>query len=90
MLFRSHLGHARLYAANSIYNLGRVMEYQAFVWYRQSRLEEAKSEALRAADIFEKLGAVDRVDSCRKLMQDMQEELDCPAPSGRPIFDIRL
>ena len=86
---QEHLEHARLHAANSIYNLSRVMEYQAFVWYRQSRLEEARSEALRAADIFEKLGAVDRVDSCRKLIQDVQEELDSPAP-GRPIFDIRL
>jgi hypothetical protein len=38
------------------------MELQAWVWYNQHRLEEARSEALRAADIYEKLGAAKDVE----------------------------
>jgi hypothetical protein len=33
------------------------MELQAQIWYKQDRLEEARSEALRAIDIYQKLGA---------------------------------
>jgi hypothetical protein len=33
------------------------MMLRAVVWHIQHRLEEARSEALRAADIFEKLGS---------------------------------
>jgi tetratricopeptide (TPR) repeat protein len=71
----SHIERAKSHTANSSYNLGHVMEFQARVWYGQHRLEEARSEALRAADIFEKLGVVKEVEACRALLQDIQEEL---------------
>ena len=60
-------------AANNEYHLGGVMEMQAVIWYRQHRLEQAKSEALRAADIFEKLGSVRDVERCREHLQVMEE-----------------
>jgi hypothetical protein len=41
----------------SAYYLGRTVELQAGVWYKQHRLEEARTEALRAADVYDKLGA---------------------------------
>jgi len=33
------------------------MKRQAWVWYDQHRLKEAKSEALHVVDVYEKLGA---------------------------------
>jgi hypothetical protein len=38
-----------------------VVEH-ARVWYDQHRLEEAKSEALRAAQVYEKLGAAKKAE----------------------------
>jgi tetratricopeptide (TPR) repeat protein len=53
----AHVERAKSHAVNNAYYLGRAMELQARVWYKQHRLEEARSEALRAADVYEKLGA---------------------------------
>jgi len=55
------------------------MELQARVWYNQHRLEEARSEVLRAADVFEKLGAAKDLEGCRKLLQIVQNN---PTASG--------
>jgi len=73
---QAHVEHAKSHAVDSAYNLGRAMELQARVWYRQSKLEEARSEALRAADVYEKLGAAKDVEDCRKLLRDIEKELD--------------
>ena len=53
----THAEHAKSHSINSPYNLGRVMELQAALWYKQRRFREAESEALGAVDVFEKLGA---------------------------------
>ena len=58
----AHIENAKLHTASSAYHLGLVVELQALVWYGQHRLEEARSEALRAADIYEKLGAAEGVE----------------------------
>jgi tetratricopeptide (TPR) repeat protein len=68
--------HAKLHAANSAYHLGHVMKLQARVWYRQRLLEEARIEALRAADVYEKLGAARDVEDCRKLLERIEKELN--------------
>jgi hypothetical protein len=54
---QAHVERAKSHAANSTYYLGHAMKEQARVWYEQDRLEEAKAEALRAADIYDELGA---------------------------------
>ena len=41
-------------------------------YYRQGKLEKAKFEALRALEIFEKLGAQDTED-CRSLLRAIEE-----------------
>ena len=46
------------------------------VWYRERRLEEARSAALRAADVCEELGSAEYMEACRRLAQQIQEELD--------------
>ena len=54
---RAHIEHAKSFAVNSTYNLGRAMGMQASILYEQGRLEEARSEVLRAIEIYEKLGS---------------------------------
>ena len=72
--------HARVEQAKShtvdhAYLLGSAMVLQAVVWYEQRRLEEARSEALRAIDIFGKLGNVDKMEYCRNLLRNIRKEL---------------
>ena len=54
---QSHVEHTKVHARNSPYLLARVMHQQARVWDEQCMFEEAISEALRALEVFEKLGA---------------------------------
>ena len=51
------------------------------VWYKQRRLEEAKSEASRAVDVFEKLGTSEELRVCKANLQDIEEAIDSPAIS---------
>ena len=63
------------------------MELQANIWYKQHRLEEARSEALRVADIYERFGDAEDAEDCRRLLQNIQKELDTVASSGQSDFD---
>jgi hypothetical protein len=54
----AHIEQAKSHTVNNTYSWVARSLLQAQVWYRQQdRLEDAKSEALRALEIFEKLGA---------------------------------
>ncbi|KAF9642364.1 hypothetical protein BDM02DRAFT_3273490, partial [Thelephora ganbajun] len=77
-----HIECAKPYAVNDPYNLGRAMELEARVWYGEHRLEDAKSEALRAADVYERFGAVKDLEYCRALLRDIKGEMDEQATSG--------
>jgi len=79
-----HIEHAKSHTASNTYYLGRAMELQAKVWYDQHRLEEAKSEALRAADVYEKIGAPKDLENCKRLLRDIEKELNTPVASGQP------
>jgi tetratricopeptide (TPR) repeat protein len=68
----AHTERLKFHAANDAYKLGRAMEMQASVWYRQFRLEEAKSEILHALEILEKLGAASNAKTCRALLQEIE------------------
>jgi tetratricopeptide (TPR) repeat protein len=76
-----HVEHAKSHAANDTHFLGLAMEEQAWVWCMQHRLEEAKSEALCAADFFDKLGAAKALGQCRELLRRIEEELNSPTAS---------
>ena len=82
---QAHIEQAKPHAVHSAYQLGRAMEQQALVWYRQCWLEEAKAEVLRALDTFEKLGATSDVGRCRDRLQEFELEtkrLASSDPSG--------
>ena len=67
-----HIEQAKLHAAEDTYLLGRAMEMQARIWYRQRMLEVATSEASRALGIFENLGAVEDAENCRILLRRIE------------------
>jgi len=86
----THIERAKSHTVNSAYHLAYAMELQARVWYRQHKLEEARSEALHAVDVFEKLGAAKRVENCRYLIWCIQVELDTAAASDQSDVNCEL
>ena len=76
---QTHIEHAKPHTTHSPYYLAHTMRLQASVWRKQRRLNEARSEVLRAADGFESLGATRDLELCRELLQDIQKELGAPA-----------
>jgi len=87
-----HIEHAKSHSVKHTYHLGRAMQLQARLWYKQNKLGEARSEALRAADLFEKFGAVENLKYCRELIQRIEGDMDKPVvlnnsvDSGEPLF----
>jgi len=78
---QAHIDHAKSHTAGSAYFLACAMEEQVWVWYKQHRLEEAMSEVLRAADIFETLGVTKNLERCREFHQRIQKELNSSGQS---------
>ena len=76
-----HIERAKSHATDHAYHLGRGMEGQAKVWYRQLRLEDAESETSSALEIFEKLGAVEGARECRNLLRMIQQSRGNPSAS---------
>jgi tetratricopeptide (TPR) repeat protein len=78
----THVEHAKLQTANDPHFLVGAMLLQARIWYQQGRLEEAESEALRAAGVFNKLRAMEDVECCRNFFLDIEEKIKGPVTSG--------
>jgi len=76
----AHIERAGSHAGNSAYCLALAMDLQAQVWYKQDRFEEAKSEALRALEAVEKLGATERVEKTRDLLQQIEAAMNESKP----------
>jgi tetratricopeptide (TPR) repeat protein len=72
----THTEQAKLHVDNNTYQLGRAIEMQADIWHLQQRLEEAKSEALHALEIYEKLGAAMDAGNCRDLLQRIKQGMN--------------
>jgi len=68
----AHIERAKSHAVDNAFFLGRAMELQADFWYQQHQFEEAKSEVLLAAAMYEKVGAARDVEDCRVLLQKIQ------------------
>jgi tetratricopeptide (TPR) repeat protein len=78
---QAHIELAKSHIVNDPYLPGRAMEQQARFWYEEGRLEEAKSEALCAVGVYEKLGAAKDMEDCRKLLQWIEEAEEEPVTS---------
>jgi len=63
-----HVEHAKSHAVDNPYNSARASLLQATSWYRRHMFEEAKSEALRALEVFERLGVTDDATYTRELL----------------------
>ena len=84
---QTHIEHAKSRTINDPYYLGCAMELQARIWQKEHKFEEAKSEALRAADVFEKLGATKGLESCREILRGIEAGVGGSATSAEPDFN---
>ena len=71
----THIERAKSHAVDKAYHLCRAIEMQALVWYRQGRLEDAKSETLHALEVYDKLGAAKDVGDCRGLLRKIERAM---------------
>jgi tetratricopeptide (TPR) repeat protein len=69
----THIKQAKSSVAHSAYKLGHAMKMQADIWHQQLRFEDAKSEALLALAIYEKLGAAEDARRCRVLLEEVDK-----------------
>ena len=68
-----HIEQAKTYTVDDRYLLGQAILLQAWTYYRQNRLEDSASEALRALETFEGLGAQTDMEACRGLLQIIEQ-----------------
>ena len=79
---QTHIEQAKFHTAEDAYRLGLLAQMQAHIWYRQGKLEDAASEALRASKIYEKLGAVRDAESCREMLRRIEQAAEGRDSSG--------
>jgi len=86
----AHVEHAKSHAFNSPHDLGFSMYLQAAVYYLQSKLDQAKSEALRAVEVVERLGVTQRLENCRELLGliDSAQEREAQLPPANRISTV--
>ena len=70
----AHVERAKSHVVHDAYNIARASLLQAGFWETQRKFEEAKSESLRALDVFEKLGADDDAEYTRELLERIDRE----------------
>jgi tetratricopeptide (TPR) repeat protein len=63
--------HIGLHVVNNPYHLARASGLQPECWHQQHMFQEAKSEALHALDVFEKLGATNDAEYTRELLGEI-------------------
>ena len=92
---QSHIERAKSHAVDDPFTLGRAMDQQAEIWYRQGRLEEAKVEILCALETFERLGATGELPGSRSILQKIERAIkhrsnpgDSDSSGEFPVHDI--
>ena len=77
----AYIERAKSLATNHPYKLGRAMEQHARFWCEQHKLEEGRGEALRAADVYKKIGAMSDVEDCQAILRNIEKAMRQPAAS---------
>jgi len=78
----THIEHVKSYPVANVYRLGFTVFLEARCLYLQRRLEEAKLEALRAVDMFEKFELPVWLGDSRGLLRDIEEAIDSAVTPG--------
>ena len=86
----AHIEQAKSFAGENSYYLGRTMELQALMWCHRWRPKEAKSEASRAFETFEKLGAAEDLERCRTILQGIEKTMKSQPTSDIPDSNSEL
>ena len=86
----THAEHAKSHAINDLYNLGRAMKLRARILYEEHKFEEAQSEALCAADVFERFEATKDLERCRDFLHDIEAGAGGSATSSELVFNGEL
>ena len=73
----THVERAKTHAVSNAYHLGRAVLLQARIHRQQSKLQDATSGALRALEIFEKLGTMSEVGICKDLLKLIEGAASC-------------
>ena len=87
---QAHLQYAKSHAADHTYLLAQAADQQARLWDLHGRFEDARSEALRALDAFEKLGAANDADATRQLLRQIEPPPDDLSDAGELLKTILL
>ena len=74
----TQIEHAKSHMAGDTYHMGRAMELQAKMWCRERKFGEAKSEALQAVAMYERIGSIKDVEDCKAILQDIEEGIKTP------------
>ena len=82
-----HVLRAKSYTINDQYLLGRAMELQADFWYEEGKIEEAKSEALCAAEVYEGIGATKDAERCKAILQNIENGVKMQVAPGESDFN---
>ena len=77
-----HIEHAKSYTGEDAYFLGGATKMQAKIWFGQGRLEDARSEALCAVEIFEKIGAKGDEGGSRIILRSIEQAMRKRLASG--------
>jgi hypothetical protein len=60
------------------------MEIQAWIWYRQRRLEDARLKVLRAKEVYERFGLSELAEDCELLFRHIEMEQESQSVSEEP------
>ena len=82
----THIERAKSHTVDDTHNLAHAVQMQARIWVQQRRLEDARLEASRALEIYEKLGAAQDARMCRRLLQQIERVIEGESTSSESDF----
>jgi tetratricopeptide (TPR) repeat protein len=86
---QTHIEQAESYAVGNTYFIGRAILLRAWVLYRQRKFEEARSEALRALELFKNLGATTGQGICGSVLENIDQAEKGLSISGKSDLEFQ-